>query len=383
MKIIRKLSDINLKLLRIKKPYISSQDTYVFDISYNNSIGIILQSPIGRIPYSYSLYDNNNFKIDIELQDENFYEVIRITSDKVLRKVQQYDNSLLHDKEFVPYCVSLSHQSDKVDTIAKEEISRSFMRLKLKNNNIHNVLAFDSKNEKMSVLTLQTFDKLICLFTISRLIVYKDSYQFQVSLLQVKSLSHQNLQTPSIIEDINHNIKINTVIRTTIPITLTHEELLRYQKMYKFGVSWLNVRKQMLLDDISVSNVNAFEQIYVLKKYAPPPPPLKNLEGFTAPPPPPPPPPGSLKNLNNTILKTKTEKVKSSSSSLEFLRDIKSGNFKLKSSNNSQVNASIVQKHKQENVPKIVGNQLVPSLQDILNTRSRLKKIYPKDVING
>jgi hypothetical protein len=267
--------------------------------------------------------------------------------------------------------------------ITKEEISRSFMRLKLKNNNIHNVLAYDNNNEKMSVLTLQTFDKLICLFRITRLIVYKDSYQFQVSLLQVKSLSYQNLHSPNIIEDINQNIKINTVICKTIPITLTHEELLRYQKMYKFGVSWLNVRKQMLLDEISVSNIDAFEQIYVLKKYAPPPPPLKKPESCTAPPPPPPPPPGSLKNLNNTILKTKTEKVKSSSNSLEFLRDIKSGNFKLKSSINNQVNASIVQNQKQENVPKIVGNQLVPSLQDILNTRSRLKKIYPKDVING
>jgi hypothetical protein len=377
---------MNLKLLRIKKPYISPQDTYVFDISYNDSTSIIFQSPIGRIPYSYSLYDNNNFKIDIELQDEDFYEVIRITNDKVLRKVQQYDNSLLHDKEFVPYCVSLSHQSDKVNTDVKDEISRSFMRLKLKNNNIHNVIAYDSKNQKMNAVTLQTFDKVICLFAISRLIVYKDSYQFQISLLQVKSLSYQNLYTPSIVDDTNLNTNMNTTtICKTIPLTLTHEQLLKYQKMYKFGVPWLNVRKQMLEDDVSDTNVHAFEQIYVLKKYAPPPPPLQNTQSC-APPPPPPPPPMSISNVKNKTITT--AKVQTSLNTLEFLRDIQSGNFKLKrlqsssSSSSNSINNTLVVPNK-ENVPKIVGNQLVPSLQDILNTRSRLKKIYPKDVING
>jgi hypothetical protein len=384
MHIIRNTKDLDINMLKVKKPYISSHDTRVFDVEYNKG-PLVFQTPTARIPYSYSLFDNNSFKIDIELQDEEFHSLLCSINDKVLSVVRKHDTEVIENKDYIPY-VSLTSrkQGDKEET---------YSRIKFKTNHLSTIEAFDLNGRKMNVLNVQTFDKVQCLFGMCRLIVYKDNYQFQVNLIQIKA------KTQYVFEDDQSELPVQQ--HMLIPASLNSDKYEKYHKMRKFGVPWVCIKREMGLDAVSEEDITAYEQVFVLKKTPimtmskggtvplpppppppppsngparppPPPPPPPNGPLRVPPPPPPPPPPPLSKAMSSGATATKTQSA-TGGFSLLFLQDIQNNNFKLKKScdRNSAVETDA---HK----PRIVGNQLIPSLQDILNARSQLKKICLK-----
>lgn len=357
-------------MLKVKKPYISSHDTRVFDIEYNKG-PLIFQTPTARIPYSYSLFDNNSFKIDIELQDDEFHSLLCSINDKVLSVVKKHDTEVIENKDYIPY-VSLTSrkQGDKEET---------YSRIKFKTNHLSTIEAFDLNGRKMNVLNVQTFDKVQCLFGICRLIVYKDNYQFQVNLIQIKA------KTQYVFEDNQSELPVQQ--HMLIPASLNSDKYEKYHKMRKFGVPWVCIKRQMGMDAVSEEDIISYEQVFIMKKAPittmskcgtvplppapPPPPPPPPPNGPLRPPPPPPPPPLSKAMSSGATATTSQSGV--GGFSLLFLQDIKNNNFKLKKScDRDSAVATDTQK------PHIVGNQLIPSLQDILNARSQLKKICLK-----
>lgn len=372
MHIIQKKEDLDMNLLKVKKPYITSHEIRVFDIVYDNG-PLLFQTPTARVPYSYSLFDNNSFKIDVELQDDDFHKLLASINDRVLAVINKYDDTILHQKDYCPYICNTSKKIAGAET--------TYTRLKFKTNHISTIEAFDLHGKKMNVLNVQTFDKVNCLFNICRLVVYKESYQFQVNLIQIKA------KTQYVFDDDTQSQPL-----VTIPACLNADKYDKYHKMRKFGVPWVCVKRQMGTDGVEAADIEAYETVFILKKtynrspqshvvvgangFAPPPPPPPHAPPLPPPPPPPPPPPNGILRPPpppppfpppQTSMKPPT--LKGPGFTLQFLQDIKSNNFKLKKSSGSSANSSVPGK------PNIVGNQLIPSLQDILKARSQLKKI--------
>lgn len=307
--IIKSLQDCDLSLITIKKPYEVSKDIHIYDITYAKK-PLLIQTPICTIPYSYSLFDNNTFKIDIQLSTKEFLDTIASIHQYVLNKIECYRKEHLQNKSFIDYT---------------KEINNEY-RLRLRNSNISNIDVFDASNNVINVSALQTYDKVICLYQLQRVIVQKDLYMFGTCLCQIKRLS----------------IGMNNIQRNCLIMNDTYAT---YNKMKQLGIPNAAIEQKMIMDGLNQSDIKEWY------KNQPP----ITLVPLLPPPPPPPPPPKilSVQQMNKSITKT------------AFLKDIQSNNFTLRKVVHNNIG-------KKENTK--YGYE-APSLQDILKARSNLKKV--------
>jgi hypothetical protein len=331
--IIKESKDCVLSFIDVKKPYKVANDIWVFDLSYNKE-PFVFQTPECIIPYSYYMYDNKTFRLDVNMINNEFPQMLSDVNKNIIKRVSKYDNNLIGDKLYINYIKKC------------ESVESNDYRLRLKNNHIDNVVVFDQTKNKIPVTTLQTFDKLICLFQLQRLIVQKDSYMFQCHLLQVKRLNTVILNTSLCLIETFHDVDHEL-----------NNDFQKYQKMYDLGIPQAAVRHKMILDGISEHDIQQYMSNMAITK------PHKHTQQLVVPSPPPP-PPFPLNQLLAHVDKPELPK-------LSFLNDIRNNTIKL----NKPKSQTLSQQPSICNIMKSKYGYDAPSLTDILDARAKLKKI--------
>ena len=169
----------NLQSIKVKKPYKVNDIIYIFDISFQNQ-PLLLQSSPCIVPYSYYVFDNKSLQLDIQSCDVPFKNTLTTINKHIINKVSKFDNTILQHKCFLDYVKEVKHDQSN---------NTNDFKLRLRNVNVNNVSVFDIKNNLVNLTTIQTFDRIMCLFQIQKLIVQKDTYYFQVSVVQIKKLN--------------------------------------------------------------------------------------------------------------------------------------------------------------------------------------------------
>jgi hypothetical protein len=167
---------VDLVAVKVKKPYTVNENIYIFDISYDNN-ALMMQTTPCVIPYSYYIFDNKSFQLDVHSCSHVLKEFLNKTNEHILSKIKKFDTEVLSNKMFIDYLKEVRQEP------------KNEYRLRLRNINVHNVNFFDHRNNSIAVSTLQTFDRVICLFQLQRLVVQKDTYYFQASVVQIKKLN--------------------------------------------------------------------------------------------------------------------------------------------------------------------------------------------------
>jgi hypothetical protein len=148
-------------------------------------------------------------------------------------------------------------------------------------------------------------------------------------------------------------------------------ELTKYNKMKQLGIPVEAIEHKMIMEGLKKDCIKYWMDFQTLRLSHTPLP--NKVNGQPPLPPPPPPPPVVLPQLKDSSLKVGTNKLP------DFLRDIKSNNFSLKKRGESEitpltkVNTKLVSKIASK-FKDDFGYQ-PPTLQDILNARSSLKKV--------
>ena len=309
------VDNYNVNNINVSKPYSVNDDTYIFNIKYMKNV-FLIQTPISIIPYSYSLYDNSSFKIDIITDTLTFNKMLNEICLFITNKINKYNTKYLQN-------INIKNICNKID-------NKRF-KLSLLNKDANNIYTFNSKQEPITLTTLHTFDKIICLFELKRLVLMKDKGFWQTNLLQIKKCS--NTIPPSFAQC----LIVNETSRE-------NDKFNNYSKMFQMKIPLEAIRHKMLIDGFTENDFNTWAKI--VNTTAPRPPPL----------PPPPPPP--MLQLNKNISQSK-------SSGPEFLKDISSGNFQLRKTNDV----------KQKVLSTIQKEYAPPSLNDIRSALSKLKKV--------
>jgi hypothetical protein len=321
-------SEYEHKKIALRKPYKTASGIQVFDIVYDKK-PLLIQTPTCIIPYSYNLFDNDAFKLDITTTCKKFVEMISNINKHILAKLDKYDNTILENRVCIDYLKYVNNSDEH--------------RIRLKNCSTSNITAFDRDCNTINIRSLQTFDQVVCLFQLQRLIIQKDTYIFSTTLLQVKKLNISLSALPiCLIKDNEDNLNYYKGI-----------DLTKYNKMDSLGIPLVAIHQKMCLDALDKDCISYWTE-HIRTRISK----CKSTSLHPLPPPPPPPlPPSSFA----TSLKLKTFKP-------DFLKEISSNNIVLRKvgeqvSNKSQENF----KHKFKNT--------VPTLGDILKAKSNLKKV--------
>lgn len=319
------VDNYNLSNISVRKPYSVTDNTHIFDIKYMKNVCLI-QTPICIIPYSYSLYDNNSFKLDIVTEIHAIHKMLDDICSFIINKINNYNTKYLQSINIKNICNKID---DKTSTRYK---------LSLTNKDANNVYTFNSKQEPISLTTLHTFDKVVCLFELKRLVLKNDKGFWQTNLLQIKKCS--NSIQPSFAQCL--------IISTET--SGENDRFASYCKMFQMKIPTDAIRHKMLIDGLTENDFNSWlKTINIQNGSTPRPPPL----------PPPPPPPLLHLNKNPLTLKPQT------TSGPEFLKDISSGNFHLRKTNDL----------KQKVLSTVAKEYAPPSLNDIRMALSKLKKV--------
>lgn len=207
--VIKSENDIDYGLLRVKKPYQVNETVHVLDICYAAD-ALLLQTTTCVIPYSYNIFDSGMFQIDVVSNDTALKYVIDNINQYIIQKLKRYNPLMLANKTYIDY----------LKIIKLLDFNTEF-RLRFRNPHVDNVTLFDNQNNIIATKGLSTFDRVVCLFQIQKLIVQKDSYYFQASVVQIKKMN-QPLAIPrtcliDTLPDIEDVIQQKTVIKHVAP----------------------------------------------------------------------------------------------------------------------------------------------------------------------
>jgi hypothetical protein len=170
-------------------------------------------------------------------------------------------------------------------------------------------------------------------------VLKNDTGFWQTNLLQIKKCS--NVIQPSFAQCL--------IVSNSIVNEKDDDRYASYLKMFQMKIPLDAIRHKMLMDGLTENDFNIWSK--TVNSQAPRPPPL----------PPPPPPP--LLQLNKNILTS--SQAKTNTGGPEFLKDINSGNFQLRKTNNI----------KQKVLSTVPKEYAPPSLSDIRSALSKLKKV--------
>lgn len=302
------VDNYNTKSISVSKPYHVNDDTYVFNIKYTKSICLI-QTPTCIIPYSYSLYDDNSFKLDISTESSSMYKMMNDICSIVIKKIYNHNEEYIKNKNIKEICNKVQNK----------------YKLSLRNKDANNIYTFNSKQEPISLTTLHTFDKVICLFELKRLVIKNEKVFWQTNLLQIKKCSST----------------IQPSFSQCLIVSNNSDDIYsKYSKMFQMKIPVDAIKHKMLMDGLTENDFSMWSKSINVSRPSP------------LPPPPPPPIPSNL--------------MKSVKAGPEFLKDISLGNFQLKKAKTVDI--------KQKILSSVKGEYAPPSLNDIRNALSKLKK---------
>lgn len=298
--------------IKILLPYNIENKTY-FDIFVKDRDPFLIQTPFCIIPYKYSLYDDKYFSIELLTDSKDFKEMIHFIVDTMIKKISYKFKDLLLNKT-INYGI-----------FSKE----SEYKFRLRNPNIDSIFVFDDQHNTIDIRNIEKNDRIQTIFQIEKLLIDNTSISLVSRLLQIQKKCSR-------LDPYNNTIPLFVSESTT-------KDYSKYDKMLKLGIPLMGVKQKMTLDGLDDTDIELFMKNKIPSK------------GSIPLPPPPPPPPSFSKLSKNEI-------------PLVFLNDIKNGNFNLKKA------PPIVSK--KEKVLKFVDtSRKVPSLEEILMAKNRLKKI--------
>lgn len=320
--------------VKVGKPYFVKDDAVVFDIKYNGGM-LLIQTPVAVIPYSYSLYDNNVFKMTVVCEGTGLYSMMQAVCDSVLQKVTKYDESLLKGK-------------DVKTLVGMKIVEREQSQISVGAKDIGTVGFFDRMRKAIGLSSIHSFDRVICLFEVRRLVVKGECVFWQANLLQVKQCSFVFSQARECI---------------IVDETSQYEA---YDKMQKLGIHIDAIKHKMKMDGLDEGFYERWSRRRThtgsipLPPPLPPPLPVGLIPKPPLPPPPPPPLPPPLFGSAQTG-------SPGAGGPLAFLKDISSGNFMLKKS--GEGSKKLLVSRERENEYK------APSLEQIKTALSKLKRV--------
>lgn len=174
--VIKSNVDVNYGLVKVKKPFQVNESIHVFDVCYDMD-SLMIQTSVCVVPYSYSIFDSGAFQIDVTSNDNSLRCLIQSINDYILQKVKKYSPSMLDGKTFIDYL-----------KLNRPDVETEF-RLRFRNPHVDNVSTFDNKNNLIPTKGLSTFDRVVCLFQLQKLVIQRDSYYFQANVVQIKKLN--------------------------------------------------------------------------------------------------------------------------------------------------------------------------------------------------
>jgi hypothetical protein len=341
--IIHKITADNLSLdkIRVVKPF-NFENKYFFNIFYDKNHPLLIQTPLCNLPYRYMLYDNKYFQIDI------FFETIefKILVEKIITHIKE---KIITNKKYS----KLFKDKKYIDSIMS--LPNNMFKLRAKNSDVDSINVYNFNRTKIDIRNVERNDQIKAIIQIEKFIIDKDSYTFLFKIMQIKK--------HCVIDTYSSNVKC-LFIEDDSPqpiqeVQVEPNEYGRFLKMLKMGVPMIGVVQKMQLEGYDESDINEFSQMQNNSKV------LSKSPCLPSPPPPPPPP-------RISSLGTKKDTQTSQQPTFAFLNDIKNGQFTLKK-------ACIVEKDKRdalkEKLMKFVDKlkPAPPSLEEILNAKSRLK----------
>jgi hypothetical protein len=290
------------------------------------------------------LYDNKYFQIDLFFTMQEFKNMIEQIIEPIHTKIKKNFASLIENKTYNEPIINNTNNTYK---------------LRAKNLNIESITVYNYQKKKIDIRNIQRNDQIKAIIQLERLIIDVESYYFTFKIIQIKKNCHTDFFSPD----------INCLIQEDEAVIPSNTKFDKFTKMLKIGVPMQGVLQKMQLEALPESDIQYFSQLQNKLKTGLQPsinisitPSLYPNPILPPPPPPlPPPPPPYQPKLSTFINKNKDQ--------LAFLADIKNGQFTLKKAIITD-NTS-----KNEKILKYVDKtkHSVPSLEDILNAKSKLK----------
>jgi hypothetical protein len=203
--------NIPISQIRVKKPYMVNDSISIFDISLDHQPLVIQTAPC-VIPYSYHILDNKSFQLDVTAHDRQQKSFLDSLNDHIISKISKYRENIFQGKQHLNY-VKTTRQEPELE-----------YRIRLRNIHVNNVSVFDNQIKIIDVFNLQTFDKVICMFQLQKLIVQKETFYFQASIVQIKKMNTPLLVQRECMIDDNENNNENEV-KDIIPLVKAVPEL--------------------------------------------------------------------------------------------------------------------------------------------------------------
>jgi hypothetical protein len=263
----------------------------------------------------------------------------------ILNKIISYDETMVKDKELVDY----------VKDVNDEEV-----RIRLRNTSTHNIMAFDRSSVLMPVSTIQSLDKVICLYQLQRVVVQKDLYMFGTCLCQIKRLNvglKPTATTTCLISTIDSMDKYGSI------------DLSKYNKMKQLGIPIEAIEHKMTMDGLKRECIKYWVDFQTLRL----PPTAVDTKGGQSPKGPPLPPPLPPAFPAFPAFPALPTNVHARPKQPDFLKEIMSNDFRLKKPTAPRIDNKLVGKLATK-FKDDFGYE-PPTLQDILNARSSLKKV--------
>lgn len=310
MYILSTQDTVNFKSIRIKKPYYV-HGKLVYNIFYEND-PLLCQTPISSIAYNYMVFDNKYFQIDIEISQKEFIDKITSIMQNICQRLKIKDKIIKDGIRLIP----------KTDTHL----------LRLRNENVDSIKVFNNDKQNIDIKNLSRLDRIIAIFQFDKVIVDDQQVTFHLNAIQFKKLW----------------LNCDTVSNECMVVA---EDFSKYDKMLSYGIPLEAVKQKMLLESISLIDIDKFIQ-------------RKAKPCISPPQPPPPPPPPTFSN----------NKISNNKPMLAFIGDIKAGNFKLKSCvvNEEEKKKTIINKILR-NVDQ--NKYSPPSLEAIIAAKNNLRKV--------
>jgi hypothetical protein len=232
------------------------------------------------------------------------------------------------------------------------------VRIRLRNTSIKNIMTFDRNSMSIPISTIQSLDRVICLYQIQRVVVQKDMYMFSTCLSQVKRLNVSLKQLDTCIIKTSDNIDKYGDI-----------DLTKYNKMKQLGIPIEAIEHKMIMEGLKRDCIKYWMDFQTLRLA-----PSTSQTKVSVQPLPPPLPQSHV----SSEIRTATS-LAGMSKTPDFLKDIMLNNFSLKkrddklTATSSKVNNTLVNKIASK-FKDDFGYQ-PPTLQDITTAISNLRKV--------
>jgi hypothetical protein len=320
------LRDLDIDHVKIKKPYI--EDRTIFRLFYREA-PLYLQTSCHLLKFkpSFDVYDYCSITL-CDNPRHAYWKILEDMEFRVIERIRKKYNDMYEGKTHIPLI-----NADK-----------RLLRLRNKKNDVK---IYDRNGRAIGITSLFPYDKVKVIMRIDHVWVSKFTFGTCAYLIQVLNIDaiSENFDKPLLkVED-----------EDTIDSTMSTEAFERFSKMLKVGIPVNAVRQKMMLegfDEVEMSRFLSRIPVALPKTIpAPPtgPPPPPPPRPPPPPPPPRPPPPPIASNPMAGVLSA-----------------IKGGLFKLKKMETP--------KQQKISLKGVDTSQRVPSLEEILSAKGKLKK---------